>query len=129
MAIVKLAVPIAIASLLSAAPAFATGTIHCETSVRDGPEIYLVVGRGAAGSVTQMHLSGSAGQFTTGNGPTAPVISQTWLDRQELKVDVIDHNAEFHVARLIGRRAGENRYRATLRYRGRTYPMICAFED
>jgi len=125
----KPALPIAVATMLWTAPAFATGTIHCETNVRDGPEIYLVVGRGAAGSVTQMHLSGSAGGFTTGNGPTAPAISQTWLDQQELKVDVIDHNAEFHVARLIGRRAGENRYRATLRYRGRTFPMICAFED
>lgn len=125
----KRAVPIALLMLLGASPALASGTIHCESAERGAPEIYLVVGRGAGAAITGMHLSGPAGQFTTGAGPNSPAVSQSWLDARELKIEVVDRNAEYHVARLIGRRAGENLYRATLRYRGRNHAMACEFED
>jgi hypothetical protein len=126
---VKPALPIALLALLSASPAFASGTIHCSSTERGAPEIYLVVGRGAGAAITGMHLSGPAGQFTTGAGAGSPAVSQSWLDERDLRIEVVDSNAEYHVARLIGRRAGENLYRATLRYRGRTHAMSCAFED
>ncbi len=125
----RIALPIALVLLMAGAPALATGTIHCESTERGAPEIYLVVGRGAAAAISQMHLSGPAGEFTTGANASSPIVGQSWLDERELKVDVVNHNVEYHIARLIGRRAGENLYRATLRYRGRTHAMSCAFED
>ena len=117
------------AALIPAAPALATGSIHCSSTERGAPEIYLSIGRGAGAAIIQMSLSGPAGQFTTGAGPRAPIVAQSWLDERELKIDVIDHNVEYHIARLISRRAGENLYRGTLRYRGRTHAMSCEFED
>ena len=128
MSQVRLAFVLIAAALIPAAPALATGTIHCSSTERGAPEIYLSIGRGAGAAIVQMSLSGPAGQFTTGAGPRAPIVSQSWLDERELKIEVIDHNVEYPVARLISRRAGENLYRGTLRYRGRTHAMTCESE-
>jgi hypothetical protein len=125
----RLAAPTALVAMVASSPAFATGTIHCVGAARDAPEIYLSVGRGVGSASVQMSLSSGDYQFTTGENPTSPVVSQSWLDDRELKVDVVDHNVEHFVARLSGQRAGEDHYRATLTFRGRTYEMTCTFED
>jgi hypothetical protein len=125
----RLAVPAALVALVASSPAFATGTIHCEGAARDAPEIYLSVGRGVGSTIQQMSLSSGNYRFTTGENPTSPVISQSWLDDRELKIDVVDHNVENYVARISGRRAGEDRYRVTHSFRGRTHAMNCTLED
>ena len=114
--------------LLPATPAFATGTIHCRVG-NAGPEIYFVVGRGAASAISQMTLRDGPRAFTTGVNAGSPAIAQSWLDARELKVDVIDSNAEFHVAQLRARRSGAGRYRGTLTYRGGRHAITCEFED
>ncbi len=123
----RLASCIAAALLATASPAFATGTILCRstTSPTHGPALALIVGHGAAGGVIQARLTQDGDGFTTGEMPGAPVIAQAWLDRQRLQLDIVDANAEGHVARLDTRRRRGLAYTGILIYRGRTWRVRC----
>ena len=63
--------------------------------------------------------------FTTGSGPGAPAISQAWLDRYQLKLDLVDANAERFDVRLDTRRRRGWAYTGTLVHRGRTWRVRC----
>ena len=119
----RLASCIAIALCAAAAPALATGAISCRstTSPTDGPDLSLVVG---AGGIVQARLSESGTSFTTGDGDGAPMIAQSWLDRDQLKLDILDGNADEHIARLDTRRAGAG-YVGVLILRGRQWRVRC----
>ncbi len=123
----RLASCIAAALFAAASPAFATGTILCRSTISptDGPQLSLVVGHGAGSGVAQARLSFEDRIFTTGQGADAPVIAQAWLDRDLLKLDIVDANAEAVIVRLDTRRRRGSDYLGMLRYRGRTWRVRC----
>ncbi len=115
-----------IAAILCAAatPAFATGTILCRSTISptDGPALSLVVG---AGGIVQARLTQGGEPFTTGEGAGAPMIAQTWLDRWQLKLDIVDANADARIARLDTRRRVGEDYLGILILHGRTWRVRC----
>ena len=113
----------------AASPAVATSTIVCRSTVSplNGPELALVVGSAPSG-VVQARLSLGTESFTTGVGTGAPVIGQAWLDRDMLKLDIMDANAESLIARLDTRRRRGSDYRGILIHRGRTWRVRCSVE-
>lgn len=120
----RLASCIAAILCAAAAPAFATGTILCRSTISptDGPALSLVVG---TGGIVQARLIQGGEPFTTGEGAGAPMIAQTWLDRWQLKLDIVDANADARIARLdTRRRAGED-YLGILILNGRTWRVRC----
>lgn len=113
------------AALLGAAsPALATGTITCRstTSPTDGPALTLVVG---TGGITQARLTQGGAPFTTGAGAGAPTIGQSWIDRYQLKLDILDANADALIARLDTRRRAGSVYLGRLILHGRTWRVRC----
>ncbi len=106
-----------------AAPALATSTISCRstTSPTDGPALFLVVG---AGGIVQARLNESGASFTTGQSDGAPMIAQSWLDRDQLKIDILDGNADERIVRLDTRRAGTG-YTGILILHGRQWRVRC----
>lgn len=125
----KAATCIAAALSCAASPAFATSTILCRSAISptDGPQLALVVGSAPSG-VVQARLSLGPESFTTGVGTGAPVIGQAWLDRDMLKLDIMDANAESLIVRLDTRRRRGSDYRGILVHRGRTWRVRCSEE-
>lgn len=119
----RLASCIAALLCVAASPALATATISCRstTSPTDGPALSLVVG---AGGIVQARLDEGGRSFTTGDGAGAPMIGQAWLDRDLLKLDILDGNADERIARLDARRAGTG-YAGILTLRGRQWRVGC----
>ena len=115
-----------IAAILCAAasPALATGTILCRSTISptDGPALSLAVG---AGGIVQARLIQGGDPFTTGAGAGAPMIAQTWLDRWQLKLDIVDANADARIARLDTRRRVGEDYLGILILHGRTWRVRC----
>jgi hypothetical protein len=120
----------ATAFLLAASPALATSTMACRSTINptNGPALWLTVGTGAGSGIIQARLEQDNRGFTTGQGARAPVISQSWIDRNSLRLVVADANAETEIARLeTWRRRGWS-YSGTLRYGGRTWQVRCSEE-
>ena len=118
------------AALGAATPAFASTTMLCRSTLSptDGPQLWLTVGTGPGSGITQARLEQGNRSFTTGEGRGGPVIGQSWLDRNSLRLTVVDANAETEIARLeTWRRRGWS-YAGTLRYGGRTWQMRCSEE-
>jgi hypothetical protein len=123
----SLASCIAPALLAAASPALATGTILCRSTISPaaGPSLSLTVGTSVGTGVLQARLTHGAESLTAGTGAGAPVIGQSWLDNEELKLDILDANADAHLARLDTRRLRGLSYVGTLSYRGRTWQVRC----
>ena len=122
----KLASCTAAALLALASPAFATGTILCRStaSPTSGPELSLVIG---PTGVAQAHFALASERFTTGE-PGAPMIGQSWLDRDALRLDIFDSNADARLVRLDTQRRAGSEYRGILIHRGRTWQVRCSEE-
>lgn len=120
----------AAALLCAATPAFATSTIGCRSTISptDGPQLWLVIGNAPGSGVIQARIEHGNQRFATGEGRGAPQIGQSWLDRNSLRLSIIDANAEHEIVRLeTWRRAGTS-YLGTLRYGGRTWRVRCSEE-
>jgi len=92
-----LALPVA---LLAATPAHASGGLICRTAGARPLEVSLVIGHTAVSSLVSARLSDG--------GRDVPVtIAQSWLDSNELRLDLVDRNAARHEARLRVRRTGQ----------------------
>jgi hypothetical protein len=122
----RLASCIAAVLLAAASPAFATGTILCRSTISPsaGPSLSLSVGNGLGQGVSQARLTFGSESFTTGSGG-APVISQSWIDNEILKLDILDANFDAHLGRLDTRRLRGLSYVGTFLYRGRTWRVRC----
>jgi hypothetical protein len=121
----RIASCIAVVLSFAATPAFATGTILCRstTSPTDGPSLALTGGRGTG--IVRARLTQNGAGFTTGAGAGAPVIAQAWVDDWQLKLDIVDANADGRIARLDTRRRAGSSYTGILIYRGRTWRVRC----
>lgn len=116
-------------ALVAATPAFATGTIACRSTISptDGPQLWLVIGSSPSG-IVQARISYGNRELVTGQGEGAPVIAQSWLDRNSLRLAIMDANAETEILRLeTWRRAGSS-YAGSLRHDGRTWQVRCTEE-
>lgn len=111
----------------AATPAFATSTIMCAARDWPGLDVAIIVGHGAAGAVAQVTISLGGEEITTGVGDNPPMIAQAWIDENELKLDIVDANAEHRLARLVTRRRGRA-YVGTLLFRGQTIRVRCGEE-
>ena len=126
----RLALPFGLAVMLGAAPAYATGTVHCRSADRAGLEIYLVIGYGAGPMIAQARIVKGNEEIATGDAQPSPRIAQSWLDDRELRLDITDWNLEAFVARLrASRRTSRGPYVGTLQYRGRSMRLTCTSED
>ena len=123
----KAASCIAAAALACASsPAFATSTIACTARAWPGLDVAIVVGHGAGGAVVQATISLGGEEITT-VGDWGPRIAQAWIDEGELKLDIVDANADQRLARLVTRRRGRL-YVGTLIFRGQTIRIRCGEE-
>jgi hypothetical protein len=83
----------------AASPAFATGGLVCRTAGPRPIEVALVISHTAVSSVVSARL--------TDDGRELPVaVAQSWLEPNELRVDLTDKNALRHEARLRARGKG-----------------------
>ena len=118
----------AAACLFAATPAFATGTIHCTPPGRGGPQLYLSVGNSPS-AITQARLVDGPLTLITGEGARSPRITQSWLDRYMLRLDMADANVENFIARLDTRKGGGVSFDGTLSYRNRTWRISCRWDE
>ena len=119
---------LAIAALLCASPALATGGFECRPVAGTGPSVTVALGHG----ITTLPLfavlrDGSRTLSTT--GPRAALhIGQIWIDTRRLWLDLTDANITRHEAKL--RAAWQPRSRSpvavgTLWRGGRGYRVRC----
>ncbi|HYI47440.1 MAG TPA: hypothetical protein VEX35_03145 [Allosphingosinicella sp.] len=118
----------AAAGLVAASPALATSTIHCRSPERGAPRLDLSVGTGPS-AITQARLTDGARELLTGQDAASPRITQSWLDRQLLKLDLADSNVEHFIARLDTRKGRGVSFHGTLRYRDRTWRISCRWDE
>ena len=106
----------AAAGLFGAAPALATGTILCRSTISptDGPQLSLVVGNGPGSGILQARFALDRIRIATSEGPDAPLIGQAWIDEHSLRLDT--------------RRRGGTDYRGLLIHAGRTWRVRCGEE-
>jgi hypothetical protein len=126
----KPALCIAAVLLGTASPSLATATIFCRSTINptSGPALDLSVGSGAGGGIFQARFSLGDERYTTGQGAAAPTIVQSWIDDRQLKLEVVDANAELVVTRLDARLRGGFSYLGILIHRGRTWHVRCSEE-
>ena len=110
----------AAAFFFAATPAFATSTIACTAAGWPALDITVVIG---TAGVVEATISLGGEEIST-VGENGPRISQAWIDENELKLDIVDANADQRLARLLTRRQGEG-YAGTLQFRGRTIRVRC----
>ena len=79
--------------VITAGPANATGGLICTTSAHRPAQLFLVVSHAAVPAVVSVRM--------TDDGREVPVVAaQSWLDEREMRLDLVDRNAESHEARL-----------------------------
>jgi hypothetical protein len=95
----KLLITAAAATLFAAAPAHATGGLICRTAGARPLQLALVISHTAVSAVVSARL--------TDNGREVPVaLAQSWLEPNEVRVDLTDRNAMRHELRLRAKRNG-----------------------
>jgi hypothetical protein len=114
---------VAAATFLAASPALATSTMVCTAAGWPGMDIAIVTG---TTGVVQATISLGGEELST-VGENGPKIGQAWMDGTELKLDIVDANADQRLARLLTRRRGDA-YIGTLEFRGRTIRVRCTEE-
>ena len=106
-------------SAVVAAPAYATGGLVCSTVGERPIHVNLVIGHNAVPAVIQARL--------TDNGRDVPVtLAQSWIERDTIRVDLVDPNVEHHELRLSIKSKGEN-YDGSL-WRGGKRRWVRCFE-
>lgn len=88
-----------LAALALATPAHATGGLVCRTAGDRPIELALVISHTAVAAAVSARLSDS--------GRDVPVaIAQSWLEPNEVRLDLVDRNAVRHELRLRARKNG-----------------------
>ena len=111
--------------LLLSTPALATGGYACTAEGTTPTTIEIVTGHGVAPAIAQVRLSeGEKLLSTAGNQPQI-VILQSWMDADELRLDLVDPKVERYEARLRVRNVGPLTAAGTLERAGRTLRVRC----
>lgn len=125
----KIRLMLAPLALCAATPVLATSTLECRSTISpaDGPQLWLSIGNSPSGIVSARFAYGNQ-RFATGEGARAPVIAQSWVDRNSLRLVVMDANAETALVHLeTWSRTGAT-YAGTLRAGGRSWRVRCSEE-
>ncbi|MDQ4087824.1 MAG: hypothetical protein M3177_07435 [Pseudomonadota bacterium] len=114
--------------LLLASPALATGGFRCEA--RDGSNLAI---SGTIGRVIGNPLGGASlhvGEQTISTTDAEPqiAIGRSWIDEREIRVDLIDANAQRFEAQLRARPTRNGTATGTLIRHGRTHRVRCELE-
>lgn len=89
------------AALLAGSPAFATGGLVCRTAGAPSVKATLVISHTAVSSVVSARL--------TESGREVPVaVAQSWLEPNEVRLDLTDRTATRHELRLRATRNGQS---------------------
>jgi hypothetical protein len=125
---------LALLALTAATPALATGGFRCTpTSGRGGPTLVVAHGHGIVSSVIGARLQHGRTVLQTGGlvaeGRVQPmIVGQSWIDREEVKIDLLDSNAMRFEGQLRARvQQGARGFTAigTLARNGRTWRVRC----
>jgi hypothetical protein len=82
-----------VVALVVATPAYATGGLICRTAGPRPVELALVISHTAVSAIVSARL--------TDNGRQVPVaLAQSWLEPNEVRLDLTDRNAARHELRL-----------------------------
>ncbi len=93
-------------AFFAASPAFATGGLVCRTANAPSLQVALVISHTAVSSIVSARL--------TDNRREVPVaVAQSWLEPNEIRLDLTDRNAVRHELRLRAKRKG-NVYDGTI---------------
>ena len=96
----KILAPAALLATFISAPAFATGGLVCRTAGARPVEVAMVISHTAVSSVVSARLSD--------NGREIPVaVAQSWLEPNEVRLDLTDKIAARHELRLRARAKGD----------------------
>lgn len=109
-------------------PALATGGFDCDTT--DGSRVRMsgTVGRVAGSPLVAAALTVGETMLTTTGAEPRIVIARSWIDEQEIRVDLADPRLERFEARLRARTARDGTASGTLEYDGRRHPVRCLLE-
>ena len=118
-----LAMPLA----LLASPAFATGGFHCSATDGSGIAMSGTVGRVVGNPLVGAALHLGERTLSTTDQSAQIAIGRSWLDEREIRVDLVDANAERFEAQLRVR-VTRRRVAGTLVRQGRTHPVRCETE-
>ena len=80
-------------------------------------------------AIGNVSFNDGSGTLDTGADQAQIVIAQSWLDEDELKLDLADGNVENFIVKLRTRRLRDGVYAGTMRYRERTVKIDCRFEE
>ena len=83
----------------AASPTLATGGLVCRTAGPEPIEAAVVIGHTAVSSVVSARLSDNSRDVPV-------VVAQSWLEPNEVRVDLTDKNATRHELRLRAKRNG-----------------------
>ena len=106
-----------IAALGLAAPAHATGGLLCRTAGARPIDLRLVISHTAVSTVVSARLIDAGREI-----PIA--LAQSWLEPGEIRVDLVDRNAQRHELRLRARKNGRV-YDGSLWRGGRRHWVRC----
>lgn len=108
----------ALAAVAFANPAQATGGLVCQTAGPRPITVSLVIGHTAVSHAVQARLSDNAADVPV-------TIAQSWLDSNEIRIDLTDPNAKRHELRLRARAKGDG-YDGSLWRHGKRRWARCA---
>lgn len=114
---IQLPLALAIVALSMAAPAHASGGLLCRTAGASPIDLRLVISHTAVSAVVSARL--------IDQGRDVPVaLAQSWLDPNDIRVDLVDRNAMRHELRLHARKNGRV-YDGSLWRGGRRHWVRC----
>ncbi len=107
----------ALGSLSFAAPAHAVGGMLCRTAGARPIDLRLVISRTAVPTVVSARLLDAGREV-------AVALTQSWIDPGELRLDLVDRNAQRHELRLRARKNGRG-YDGSVWRGGRRHWVRC----
>jgi hypothetical protein len=119
---------LALPLLFAATPAFATGGFDCRTT--DGSDIMMsgTIGRVIGTPLVAAHLQVDGRTLGTNDPEPQIAIARSWIDQHEIKVDLVEGQAERFAAELRVRLTRRGDGNGTLVRDGRTYQVYCTVE-
>jgi hypothetical protein len=105
---------------VAAAPASATQTMVCAAKGKNAPMVSLAIGHAAEPGVASAY-------FQVGGKEVKVAVSQSWLDRDRVWVNLGDPDLMEVLVRL--RASGRDQPRGTLSYKGRMWNVRCSEGD
>ena len=109
-----------VALLVVAGPAFATSGYSCTTEGDAPISVDIVIGHAAGPAIAQVRLTENGRTLSTADADPQLMIAQSWIDDKEVRIDLVDANAERYEARLRVRNS-----KGTLERGGKTYRVVC----